>query len=184
VRLVQILVAAALLIAAVAYLNFSTLSPCGVLRETVRHRDGLAAVLPDSIIDLALSSQYGPLTPGRCLAVLMSNPNTPHASRPQTAEPAAPQPAPQAAPAAPQDPDAARGASDDASHQNPIRSAPWVNPYLKLSPGPERSAWCLGFLRRCHGCHALSQHRCDAQGFRIVRFFRLSHLSHLFLLSD
>ena len=42
----EILGAAVLLVAGVIYWHFGTLSPCGVLRETVRQRDGLAAVLP------------------------------------------------------------------------------------------------------------------------------------------
>jgi hypothetical protein len=100
----------AALIAAAIYWNFGTLSPCGVLRETTRQRDGLAAVLPDSIVDLVLAGQYGALSPGRCLAILMNNlstpiPNTAQASRPQpqSAQPA-PRPAPLPAPVVAQDP--------------------------------------------------------------------------------
>jgi len=37
----------------------------------MRQRDGLAAVLPDSIVDLALSGQYGALSPGRCIGILL-----------------------------------------------------------------------------------------------------------------
>ena len=99
----------AALVAAAVYWDFGTLSPCGVLRETVRQRDGLAAVLPDSIVDLALAGQYGALSPGRCLAILMNNlntpiPNTAQASRPQPqpVQPA-PRPAPQAGPVVAQD---------------------------------------------------------------------------------
>jgi hypothetical protein len=91
------------LVAAAVYSNFGTLSPCGVLRETVRQHDGLAAVLPDSIVDLILTGQYGALSPSHCLAILVNNsPNTPipnaaQASPPQSAQPA-PRPAPQFAP--------------------------------------------------------------------------------------
>jgi hypothetical protein len=92
----------------ISFWNFGTLSPCGMLRESVRQRDGLAAVLPDSIVDLGLVGQYGALSPSRCLAILMNNlstpiPNTAQASRPQTAQPA-PRPAPQPAPVVAQDP--------------------------------------------------------------------------------
>jgi hypothetical protein len=52
------------------YLYFGTLSPCGVLRERVRQADAFAAVLPDSVIDVALAAQYGALSPGRCIACL------------------------------------------------------------------------------------------------------------------
>jgi hypothetical protein len=108
VRTIQTLGGVAALIAVAVYCNFGTLSPCGLLRETVRQRDGLAAVLPDSIVDLALAGQYGALSPGRCLAILMNNPSTPvpntaQASRPQTAQPV-PRPAPQPAPVTSQDP--------------------------------------------------------------------------------
>ena len=107
-RTIQTLGGIAALIAVSVYWNFGTLSPCGVLRETVRQRDGLAAVLPDSIVDLALAGQYGTLSPGRCLAVLMNNlstpvPNTAQASRPEKVQPV-PRPAPQPAPVTAQDP--------------------------------------------------------------------------------
>lgn len=98
--------------AVAVYWSFGTLSPCGVLRETVRQRDGLAAVLPDSIVDLGLAGQYGSLSPGHCLAILMNElrapiPNTAQASRsqPQSAQPtpAAPR-APQSSPVVVQNP--------------------------------------------------------------------------------
>jgi hypothetical protein len=108
VRTIQTLGGVVALIAALVYWDFGTLSPCGVLRETVRQRDGLAAVLPDSVVDLALAGQYGALSPGRCLAILMNNLSTPipgaaQASRPQTTQPA-PRPAPQPAPVTAQNP--------------------------------------------------------------------------------
>ena len=107
-RSVQTLVGLVVLIAAAVYFSFGTLSPCGVLRETVRHRDGLAAVLPDSIVDLALAGQYGPVSPGRCLAILMNGQGAPVANtappaRPQTVQPATPRQVPQSATASPQD---------------------------------------------------------------------------------
>lgn len=71
-RVVQALGAIAIIGAAVVYWNFGTLSPCGMLRESVRHHDGLAAVLPDSIVDLAIAAQYGAMSSGRCLEVLLN----------------------------------------------------------------------------------------------------------------
>lgn len=96
-----IAVVIAVLIAAILAWNFGTLSPCGVLRERVRQQDSLAAVLPDSFLDLYLAGHYGALSPGRCLAVLLNNRSTlpvttAQASRPQTVN-SAPQPAPMSA---------------------------------------------------------------------------------------
>ena len=92
---VQSVLGVAALAAVLVYWNFGTISPCGVLREAVRQRDDLAAVLPDSIVDLGLVGQYGALSPGRCLAILMTNlrtpvPNVALASRPKVAQPTAP----------------------------------------------------------------------------------------------
>ncbi len=50
------------LIGVVVYLIFGTLSPCGMLRENFRRHDNLAAVLPDSVVDVALAAQYGALS--------------------------------------------------------------------------------------------------------------------------
>jgi hypothetical protein len=95
VRTVQSVLGVAALAAGLVYWNFGTISPCGVLREAVRQRDGLAAVLPDGIVDLGLAGQYGTLSPGRCLAILMTNlrtsvPNMAQASPPKIAQPTAP----------------------------------------------------------------------------------------------
>ena len=109
-RTVQSVLGVAALAAVLVYWNFGTISPCGVLREAVRQRDGLAAVLPDSIVDLGLAGQYGALSPGRCLTILMSNlstpvPNVAQASRPKVTQPTAPPAFQQASPApAAQDP--------------------------------------------------------------------------------
>src|SRR5207244_660713 len=51
--------------------------------------------LPDSVVDLALTGQYGSLSPGRCLAVLMNSQGAPIAntaptSRSQPLQPATP----------------------------------------------------------------------------------------------
>jgi hypothetical protein len=69
-------VLAALVVLAV-YWNYGTLTPCGVLREIVRQRDGLAVVLPDSVVDLAIAGQFGALSPERCLAIIAKNVTTP-----------------------------------------------------------------------------------------------------------
>jgi hypothetical protein len=89
----------AALVAVVVLWNFGTLSPCSVLREAARQRDSLASVLPDSIIDLGLEGQYGPLSDGRCLAVLMKNLRTPILSTAQTTR--LMQPVPRPAPVPP-----------------------------------------------------------------------------------
>jgi hypothetical protein len=104
VRETRQLAGLAAIIAVVAFAYFGTLSPCGILRETARQRDGLAAVLPDSVVDLVLVGQYGALSPGRCIGILLDNlvsksiPNNTQVSRPQTIPsvepPANPQPAP------------------------------------------------------------------------------------------
>jgi len=85
-RTIQTLSWIVVFIAAIVFWNFGTLSPCGVLREAARQRDNLAGILPDSLVDLGLAEQYGPLSYGRCLAILMKNlgtpiPNTAQASR-------------------------------------------------------------------------------------------------------
>jgi len=91
----------AVLIAAVVFWNFGTLSPCGVLREAARQNDSLASVLPDSIVDLGLAGQYGPLSTGRCLAVLIKNLSTPILSTAQASRAEMMQPVPRPAPVPP-----------------------------------------------------------------------------------
>jgi hypothetical protein len=61
----------AALVAGAVYYDFGTLSPCGALRETVRKQDGLARILPDGVVDAVIESNAGPLSPGRCLALLV-----------------------------------------------------------------------------------------------------------------
>ena len=77
-RAIQTLGAIAVLMALVAYFGFGTLSPCGMLRETARHLDGLAAVFPDSILDLFIEAKYGVLSPGRYLAIMLNDQSIPH----------------------------------------------------------------------------------------------------------
>ncbi|MFZ3360366.1 MAG: hypothetical protein WA177_16565 [Xanthobacteraceae bacterium] len=69
-RTAQAVAGVAALFIYLIYWNFGTLSPCGVLRETVRQRDGLAATLLGSTVDVA--SQNGALSPTRCLSLFLS----------------------------------------------------------------------------------------------------------------
>ena len=65
--------AVALLVAAVVYWNFGTLSPCRVLREAIRQHGDLAAILPDGVIDFSLEAQFGEMSADRCLVILLNN---------------------------------------------------------------------------------------------------------------
>jgi hypothetical protein len=86
------------LVGVAVFFSYGTLSPCGVLRETLRQRDGLAAVLPDSVVDLAIAGQYGALSPGRCIGILLQEHSTPKPAQaslqqvPQTPRPLLPSP--------------------------------------------------------------------------------------------
>ena len=71
-------------IGVIVYLSFGTLSPCGMLRETVRKHDGMAAILPDGLVDAALAAQYGELNPGRCIGILFNSNRTQVAATPAT----------------------------------------------------------------------------------------------------
>lgn len=59
--------------------RYGTISPCGVLRVQVREqaaREGgaqgfLTSAVSDTLLDTLLAARYGPLTPGRCLAMVM-----------------------------------------------------------------------------------------------------------------
>jgi hypothetical protein len=75
VRAIQRLVVIAALAALVGYSVFGTLSPCSVLRDSARRLDGLAAILSDDILDQVIEAQYGALSPGRCVAIMLSNQN-------------------------------------------------------------------------------------------------------------
>jgi hypothetical protein len=85
-----------LVIGAVLYLSYGTLSPCGVLRETVRQKDGMAAILPDGLVDAALVAQYGALNPGRCIGILFNGNQTQVAAAPTASRPTVQQPTPNA----------------------------------------------------------------------------------------
>jgi hypothetical protein len=81
----------AVLVAGAIYVNYGTLSPCDALRETVRRQDGRARILPDALITAAIEANAGPLTPMKCVGLLLSKPNTPVATAPAPA-PVAPPP--------------------------------------------------------------------------------------------
>jgi hypothetical protein len=89
------MVVVAVVVAAVVYWNFGTLSPCGVLREAIRQHGDLAS-LPDGFIDFAFEAQFGEMSADRCLVILLDNliPPTPtlaQATRPQSTQPPGPQ---------------------------------------------------------------------------------------------
>src|SRR5437764_1404159 len=85
--MMKMLVAIVVLVGVAVYLSFGTLSPCGMLRENVRKHDALAAALPDSVVDLALVAQYGALSPGQCLSILMNGQSSPVAATPVVQQP-------------------------------------------------------------------------------------------------
>jgi hypothetical protein len=62
-------------------LKFGTVTPCGILRAEIRQeaaREGgfslVVSALPDSAIDAILAAQFGPMSPGRCIQVALSEP--------------------------------------------------------------------------------------------------------------
>jgi len=83
----------AILAAGAAYLNYGTLSPCAALRETVRKQDGLARILPDSVVDAVIEGNIGSLSPGRCLGALLDGQRAPAPAK-AAAAPATPAPQP------------------------------------------------------------------------------------------
>jgi hypothetical protein len=79
VRWIRILAVALLAATGLMLFQYGTLSPCGMLRVEARqhaaHEDGgaalLATALSDSVLDTLLGTRYGPLTPGRCLELVL-----------------------------------------------------------------------------------------------------------------
>ncbi len=66
--------------ASVLYFNYGTVSPCGILRERIRQqavREGgqlgsfIVTAIPDNILDGLIAAQYGPLSPGRCVSLVV-----------------------------------------------------------------------------------------------------------------
>ena len=76
-RLLLLLLGLAGLAGGIVYLKFGTLDPCGIVRAEIRQqavREGqfaqvLAAVVPDNVIHAMIATQYGQLTPARCIAL-------------------------------------------------------------------------------------------------------------------
>ncbi|MGA2056012.1 MAG: hypothetical protein ABSG88_11930 [Bradyrhizobium sp.] len=75
------------LIAGAIFVNYGTLSPCDALRETVRRQDGLARILPDALITAAIEANAGPLTPMKCVGLLLNKQSTAVASAPAPVAP-------------------------------------------------------------------------------------------------
>jgi hypothetical protein len=79
VRWIRILAVVLVVGAGLLLFQYGTLSPCGMLRVEARQqaaRDGggaalLTSALSDSVIDTLLAARYGPLTPGRCLGLVL-----------------------------------------------------------------------------------------------------------------
>lgn len=68
-----ILIYAATIIGIVAiglYANYGTLEPCGMLRAKARNEEKLLALLPDNLLNAALATRFGPLTPLRCIQLM------------------------------------------------------------------------------------------------------------------
>jgi hypothetical protein len=68
----------------VVLLKFGTIDPCGIVRAEARQeaeREGgfgvVAAALPDGVIDSIIAARYGPLSPGRCIAIALAFRGTP-----------------------------------------------------------------------------------------------------------
>jgi hypothetical protein len=80
----------AILVAVAVFVNYGTLSPCDALRETIRRQDGLARILPDALITAAIEANAGPLTPMKCVGLLLSRQSTPVASLPPSVAPPPP----------------------------------------------------------------------------------------------
>jgi hypothetical protein len=74
----------AALFAGAVFINYGTLSPCDALRETVRRQDGLARILPDALITAAIEANAGPLTPMKCVSLLLNKQSMPVAPAPVT----------------------------------------------------------------------------------------------------
>jgi len=84
VRFVAVLAA---VLAVGVYWNFGTLSPCGVLRETIRQRGDLVAIFPDEVIDFAFEAQFGEMSARRCFAVLFGAVTSPVPTTDQASQP-------------------------------------------------------------------------------------------------
>ncbi len=69
---IKIAAIVALLLVGALYLQYGTLSPCGMLQQKTSQEDELAGHLPDSLVEMGLKMKHGPLTPGKCLKLLIN----------------------------------------------------------------------------------------------------------------
>lgn len=62
------------------YLNYGTVAPCSILRERIRQqaaREGgqfgtfIVTAIPDKVLDGLIAAQYGSLSPGHCINLLI-----------------------------------------------------------------------------------------------------------------
>jgi hypothetical protein len=161
----------AAVMAGVVYFNFGTLSPCGLLREKVRHGDALAVVLPDSLIDLAITAQFGPLSPGRCIELWFNNQTVqPPVQPPQAvvrpSVTAAPQPRAVPPPAAQPPP----------ARENPARAAiTATNREAEQAANECKAKWLRGELPS-----RVASVRCSNP--RIIQAFSNAHYGHMDLI--
>ena len=81
--------------ALVLYLEYGTVEPCGILRERVRQqavREGgrlgsfVATAIPDNVLDGLIASQYGALSPGRCIDLIVRGYPKPREAQPHAAQ--------------------------------------------------------------------------------------------------
>jgi hypothetical protein len=79
-------------------LKFGTIDPCGILRAQIRQeaaREGgfggfVGSALPDVVVDGIIASQYGPLSPGRCIVLALQGPPPQATDAPPPVSPPAP----------------------------------------------------------------------------------------------
>ncbi len=78
-RFIGVAVLVLLLAAGAILFRYGTLEPCGVLRVEAREqaaREGgaqgfITSAISDNLLETLLAARYGPLTPGRCLAMVL-----------------------------------------------------------------------------------------------------------------
>lgn len=69
---IRLLVVCTVVCGGTIYFTFGTLSPCGILREGIRQRDDLVAILPDGIVEFGVEAQFGEMSNNRCFAILLN----------------------------------------------------------------------------------------------------------------
>jgi hypothetical protein len=80
ISILLLLVVALGVFGSVLYFKYGTVAPCDILRERIRQqavREGgqlgsfVATAIPDNILDGLIAAQYGPLSPGRCVSLVV-----------------------------------------------------------------------------------------------------------------